>query len=864
MGPSGPLVLDLVEHGPHALIGGTSGAGKSELLQSIVAALIHEYPPTRLTFLFVDYKGGAATEVFNTVPHTVGYVTNLDASLSLRALTSLRAELNHRMRLMEGKAKDLAEMLEKHPDEAPPSLVIVVDEFATLVKEVPEFVAGVVDIAQRGRSLGVHLILATQRPSGSVNDNILANTNLRISLRMLDASESRTVIGVPAAADIPLPLKGRGFAKLGPSDLIEFQSAFTGRHADPGGRGEPGHRAPFGNLLADEAGIHHRAATAAAAGPDGAGARRDPAGRAAGGEPAADEPADHPPRRAARCGAQGRGARGRRRASRGARCCPRCSTGSPSNARRHVGARAPRPLHHARHARRSCCPGPVSGRVRPRGGRRPAHRRRRRFGQDDGAAHGGAGGGHRCHARRGGPVRDRLRFAVAGPADRPAALRRGRDRRRPRVDHPGDHVLTAELDRRRALLSDLDVQAETLSAYLDKGHSLPRIVVIVDGYQNLTALLGTVRPSEPDRSTGSPSSIESSPMVANSASTSCCCRPPAGGPGVADVVDRQPPRAPPDRRRRLQRLRHPDGDEQGPRAADRPRAVEQPARPSRIVSEDPSAAGQGAAIAEYAEGWATSRRELTTSPPPEAVRVPLKAAAPRVHARTDRRVRDDRRGRRQLHRDVRRRAAPLGAHDGAAPGRPLAGRVGARGVDDWLGDGSAVPAGTSRARPTRGRAARGLRRALRDVPARAAVRARRRQRRPLRATALDSAYERILKSETSRLIGSIETRNISGYTQNTMLSEIRREPALLFLQPDGSSEVMQHVGVRPNLRPGFKLSAGRGVLVMDRQPHVVLVASATGGEANVIVAWCRRRGAVRLRAAGSSVAMGRDHMDVMK
>ena len=91
-------------------------------------------------------------------------------------------------------------------------------------------------------------------------------------------------------------------------------------------------------------------------------------------------------------------------------------------------------------------------------------------------------------------------------------------------------------------------------------------------------------------------------------------------------------------------------------------------------------------------------------------------------------------------------------------------------------------------------------------------------------TALDSAYDRIQKTETSRLIGSIEMRNMSGYTQSTMLSEVRREPALLFLQPDGSSEVMQHVGVRPNLRPGFKLTAGRGVLVMDRQPQSVLVA----------------------------------------
>jgi hypothetical protein len=94
-------------------------------------------------------------------------------------------------------------------------------------------------------------------------------------------------------------------------------------------------------------------------------------------------------------------------------------------------------------------------------------------------------------------------------------------------------------------------------------------------------------------------------------------------------------------------------------------------------------------------------------------------------------------------------------------------------------------------------------------------------------SALDSAYDRILKTETSRLIGSIETRNMGGYTPSTMLSEVRREPTLLFLQPDGASEILQHVGVRPNLRPGFKLTAGRGVLVVDRQPQAVLVASAT-------------------------------------
>ena len=228
VGPDGIFSLDLVHDGPHALIGGTSGAGKSELLQSIVGSLAAHHPPTRLNFLFVDYKGGASSNVFSALPHTVGYVTNLSAELSVRALTSLRAELNRRMAVMEGRAKDLAEMLDVAPDEAPASLVIIVDEFATLVKEVPEFVAGVVDIAQRGRSLGIHLILATQRPSGSVNENILANTNLRISLRMLDRTESTAVIGSPEAADLPVPLKGRGYARLGPSQLIAFQSAFCG------------------------------------------------------------------------------------------------------------------------------------------------------------------------------------------------------------------------------------------------------------------------------------------------------------------------------------------------------------------------------------------------------------------------------------------------------------------------------------------------------------------------------------------------------------------------------------------------------------------------------------------------------------
>ncbi|MGF1595596.1 MAG: FtsK/SpoIIIE domain-containing protein [Acidimicrobiales bacterium] len=222
-----PLVLDLVEHGPHGLIGGTSGSGKSELLSALVAGLVACNPPRAVNVLFIDYKGGAASDPFVGLPHTVGVVTNLDALLARRALTSLRAELDRRMDLLQGRARDLAEMIERYPDEAPPALVIVVDEFATLVKEIPDFVTGVVDIAQRGRSLGIHLLLATQRPSGAVNDNILANTNLRISLRMLDGAESSAVIGTADAAAIPNPLKGRGLARLGPGELVTFQTAWT-------------------------------------------------------------------------------------------------------------------------------------------------------------------------------------------------------------------------------------------------------------------------------------------------------------------------------------------------------------------------------------------------------------------------------------------------------------------------------------------------------------------------------------------------------------------------------------------------------------------------------------------------------------
>ncbi|MCB1040873.1 MAG: hypothetical protein KDA94_15285, partial [Acidimicrobiales bacterium] len=230
-----PMAIDIRRDGPHALIAGTTGAGKSELLQSLLAALAVTHSPKRLTFLLVDYKGGAAFKDCKLLPHTVGFVTDLDHHEVQRALVSLNAELTYRERLLnEYDAKDLMEMEERGIPAAPPSLMIVIDEFAALAKEVPEFVDGVVNVAQRGRSLGLHLLLATQRPAGVITDNIRANTNLRIALRVSDAEDSTDVIGVPTAANLSRSIPGRAIAKVGPSEILPFQSAYVGGRTEPG------------------------------------------------------------------------------------------------------------------------------------------------------------------------------------------------------------------------------------------------------------------------------------------------------------------------------------------------------------------------------------------------------------------------------------------------------------------------------------------------------------------------------------------------------------------------------------------------------------------------------------------------------
>jgi DNA segregation ATPase FtsK/SpoIIIE, S-DNA-T family len=227
-GPAGPIEIDLTRDGPHALVAGTSGAGKSELLQTLVAALAAGAMPDALTFVLVDYKGGSAFAECRELPHCVGMVTDLDGHLAERALASLRAELRRRERVLaEAGAKDIEDYWAR-TDGRLPRLVIVVDEFATLAEEVPGFVRGVVDIGMRGRSLGVHVVLATQRPAGVVSAEIRANVNLRICLRVTSPADSADVIDAPDASRIAKRTPGRAYLRTGHQELTVFQAARVG------------------------------------------------------------------------------------------------------------------------------------------------------------------------------------------------------------------------------------------------------------------------------------------------------------------------------------------------------------------------------------------------------------------------------------------------------------------------------------------------------------------------------------------------------------------------------------------------------------------------------------------------------------
>ncbi|MFD5214541.1 FtsK/SpoIIIE domain-containing protein [Microbacterium sp. NPDC058345] len=203
----GPLVLDLVEDGPHAIVTGMTGTGKSELLTSWVAGIAAVHSPEDVAFVLVDFKGGTAFDPLRVLPHVTAVVTDLDAEGARRGVGSLTAELRRREAALAATgARDVRDC----PGLG--RLVIVVDEFAALLQEHPDLGAVFTDVAARGRALGMHLVLGTQRAGGVIRDALSANCPLRISLRVADASDSRLVIGSDAAADLPGGSDSRGLA----------------------------------------------------------------------------------------------------------------------------------------------------------------------------------------------------------------------------------------------------------------------------------------------------------------------------------------------------------------------------------------------------------------------------------------------------------------------------------------------------------------------------------------------------------------------------------------------------------------------------------------------------------------------------
>ncbi len=203
---------------------------ESELLQSIIVGLAITHHPHLVNFVLVDFKGGAAFKPFEKIPHTVGMVTDLSGKLTERALVALKSELRRREHILsEANAKKISEYIQmraQNPAMEPlPHLFIVIDEFAELAKEHPIFMEGLVSVVQKGRSLGVHLILATQKPTGSVNANIWSNLKFRICLRVASLQDSRDMLGRSEAALLPSTVPGRAYFQIGSETFDVFQSA---------------------------------------------------------------------------------------------------------------------------------------------------------------------------------------------------------------------------------------------------------------------------------------------------------------------------------------------------------------------------------------------------------------------------------------------------------------------------------------------------------------------------------------------------------------------------------------------------------------------------------------------------------------
>ncbi len=224
-------------HGPHGLVAGTTGSGKSEIIQSYIISLAVNFHPYEVGFLLIDYKGGGMANLFRDLPHLMGTITNLDGAQSMRALASIKAELQKRQRLFGMHDVNHINQYQKlfklgEVQDPMPHLFLISDEFAELKSEQPEFMKELVSTARIGRSLGIHLILATQKPSGVVDDQIWSNSKFKLALKVQNSSDSNEILKTPDAAEITLP--GRAYLQVGNNEIYElFQSAWSGANYTP-------------------------------------------------------------------------------------------------------------------------------------------------------------------------------------------------------------------------------------------------------------------------------------------------------------------------------------------------------------------------------------------------------------------------------------------------------------------------------------------------------------------------------------------------------------------------------------------------------------------------------------------------------